>query len=190
MLCRCSYASEHSPSDESCPMSRNDIEHQLRELIPRLRRFAYWLTRDVHEADDLVQSTLERALTKWSMRREEASLKSWLFTILYRYFLAEKRRKARYWGLLNKFRYEEPEYWPSAEDEAATQGMLAAFNHLSQDQRGLLLLIVIEGFSYQEAAAMLNVPIGTVMSRLSRARKAMHHLCQGDVPQVMLRVMK
>lgn len=171
-------------------MSRNDIDHQIKELIPRLRRFAYWLTRDVHEADDLVQSALVRALTKWSMRREEASLKSWLFTILYRQFLADKRRKASYWGLLSKFKHEEAEYWPSAEDEVATQGMLAAFNHLSQEQRGLLLLIVIEGFSYQEAAVMLDVPIGTVMSRLSRARKAMHHLCEGNVPRTTLRVMK
>ncbi|MCK7417742.1 sigma factor [Enterobacter cloacae] len=74
-------------------MPPDDAENtQLRELIPGLRRFALWLTRDVHEADDLVQTTLERALDKWTTRRPDASLKSWLFTILYREFLIEKRR--------------------------------------------------------------------------------------------------
>ena len=62
-------------------------DEALRELIPMLRRFALWLARDVHAADDLVQSTLERALSRWTSRRDDASLRSWLFTILYRQFL-------------------------------------------------------------------------------------------------------
>ncbi|WP_373862094.1 RNA polymerase sigma factor, partial [Burkholderia multivorans] len=86
----------------------------LRELIPRLRRFALWLARDVHAADDLVQSTLERALSRWTSRRDDASLRSWLFTILYRQFLDGKRSAKRYAWLLGRIRDDEEPHWPSA----------------------------------------------------------------------------
>ncbi|BFO08941.1 sigma-70 family RNA polymerase sigma factor [Serratia rubidaea] len=172
-------------------MTPTDAENtDLREQIPRLRRFALWLTRDVHQADDLVQATLERALAKWATRRQQASLKSWLFTILYREFLAEKRRAKRYWGLLNRMKSDDNPAWPSAEQEMATQSMLEAFGRLPEEQRSLLILIVIEGLSYQEVADMMDIPIGTVMSRLSRARQALHRLCDGGISLPTLRLMK
>lgn len=162
-------------------MPPNNAENnQLRELIPRLRRFALWLIRDIHEADDLVQTTLERALNKWTTRRPDASLKSWLFTILYREFLIEKRRKTRYKGLISRITSDDIPTWPSAEQEIATQCMLEAFGRLTQEQRSLLILITIEGLSYREVAHVMDVPIGTVMSRLSRARKALHRLGEGN----------
>lgn len=82
--------------------SNRPDDDQLRELLPRLRRFALWLTRDIHAADDLVQSTLERALSSGSGRRDDASLRSWLFTILYRRFIDGKRSAKRYAWLLGR----------------------------------------------------------------------------------------
>lgn len=172
-------------------MPPNDDENnQLRELIPGLRRFALWLIRDVHEADDLVQTTLERALNKWGTRRAQASLKSWLFTILYREFLIEKRRTKRYWGWLSRMKRDDNPVWPSAEQEIATHSVLEAFGRLTEEQRSLLILITIEGLSYQEVAQVMDIPIGTVMSRLSRARQALHRLGEGEIPQPILRLMK
>lgn len=172
-------------------MPPNDAENTLlREMIPGLRRFALWLIRDIHEADDLVQTTLERALDKWTTRRPDASLKSWLFTILYREFLIEKRRTKRYWGLLSRMKSDDNPAWPSAEQEITTQSMLEAFGRLTQEQRSLLILITLEGMSYQEVAHVMDIPIGTVMSRLSRARQALHRLGEGETPQPILRLMK
>ncbi|PKH22532.1 RNA polymerase subunit sigma-24 [Enterobacterales bacterium CwR94] len=172
-------------------MPPNDAENTLlQELIPGLRRFALWLIRDIHEADDLVQTTLERALDKWTTRRPDASLKSWLFTILYREFLIEKRRTKRYLGLLSRMKSNDTPSWPSAEQEIATQSMLEAFGRLTEEQRSLLILITIEGLSYQEVADVMDIPLGTVMSRLSRARQALRRLGEGQLPQPTLRLMK
>ncbi|KFG98883.1 RNA polymerase subunit sigma-24 [Burkholderia paludis] len=162
----------------------------LRELIPRLRRFALWLARDVHAADDLVQSTLERALSRWTSRRDDASLRSWLFTILYRQFLDGKRSAKRYAWLLGRIRDDDEAHWPSAEREFAARATLEAFGRLSDEQRSLLLLVAVEGFTYQEVADLLDVPIGTVMSRLSRARLALRQLSDGELPAPSLRLMK
>jgi RNA polymerase sigma-70 factor (ECF subfamily) len=165
-------------------------DDQLRELLPRLRRFALWLTRDVHAADDLVQSTLERALSRWSSRRDNASLRSWLFTILYRRFLDGRRSAKRYAWLLGRIKDDDEPHWPSAEREVAARSMLGAFGKLNDEQRSLLLLVAVEGFSYQEVADLLDVPIGTVMSRLSRARQALRRLGDGEMPAPSLRLMK
>ncbi|SAI68869.1 RNA polymerase sigma factor [Bordetella ansorpii] len=171
-------------------MSSFDLDDQLRELIPRLRRFALWLTRDVHAADDLVQSTLERALSHWASRREEDALRSWLFTILYRRFLDSQRSAKRYAWLLGRLHEPGEPHWPSAEDVAVVRGTLEAFGHLPEPQRTLLLLVAVEGYSYQEVSDLLGIPIGTVMSRLSRARAALRQLDNGKRAAPLLRVMK
>ena len=160
----------------------------LRELIPRLRRFALWLARDVHAADDLVQSTLERALSRWTSRRDDASLRSWLFTILYRQFRRQAQREALRVAAW-RIRDDDDAHWPSAEREFAARATLEAFGRLSDEQRSLLLLVAVEGFTYQEVADLLDVPIGTVMSRLSRARQALRQLSDGE-PAPSLRLMK
>jgi len=167
-----------------------DLDDQaLRELLPALRRFALWLSRDASNADDLVQSCIERALTKGASRRPEASLKSWLFTILYRQFIDGRRRASRFQRLMDVFR-DEPELEPSAEDTVMARSALESFGQLSADQRALLLMITVEGFSYQEAAQALDIPIGTVMSRLSRARQAYRQLTEGETPTMPLRRVK
>jgi RNA polymerase sigma-70 factor (ECF subfamily) len=145
----------------------------LRTLIPRLRRFARSLVHEPAAADDLVQATLERALTHGRTRHTADALQPWLFSILYRQFIDDHRRAQRWRRLAQLFGQAEPEHAPSAESVTATRATLAAFDMLPADQRALLLLVSVEGFSYREVAGTLKVPIGTVMSRLARARQAL-----------------
>ncbi|HEY4294027.1 RNA polymerase sigma factor [Luteibacter sp.] len=170
-------------------MSDPHIDDALRTMLPRLRRFALWLARDIHAADDLVQSTVERALARWHTRREEESLRAWLFSIMYRQFIDGKRRANRYAMLLGSLGREEPT-WPSAERVAVAYSTLAGFASLPAEQRSLLIWISVEGMSYQEVADILEVPIGTVMSRLSRARRALRQLGEGDPQSPSLRLLK
>ncbi|MEO9078141.1 MAG: sigma-70 family RNA polymerase sigma factor [Rhodanobacter sp.] len=170
-------------------MSDHPLDDELRELMPRLRRFALWLARDPSSADDLVQSTLERALSRWSKRHEDASLRSWLFAILYRQFLDGRRRAQRHAKFLGRMRMDDEPQWPSAEREAVAQSMLHAFGRLDPSQRSLLLWVTVEGLSYKEVAQILAVPIGTVMSRLSRARQALRQLGEGETSVPSLRVL-
>ncbi|WP_375738832.1 sigma-70 family RNA polymerase sigma factor [Pseudomonas boanensis] len=163
---------------------------QLRELLQRLRRFALWLTRNSATADDLVQATVERALSKWGSKRE-GDLRAWLFSILYRQFIDGQRRALRYARLLEFFGAAPvAEETISTEDLVVTHATLEAFAHLPTDQRALLLLVSVEGLSYKEAAEALDIPIGTVMSRLSRARKALRELAEGETTTLQLRVLK
>ncbi|WP_036140997.1 sigma-70 family RNA polymerase sigma factor [Luteibacter sp. 9135] len=173
-------------------MSDSRIDDALRSLLPRLRRFALWLTRDAHAADDLVQSTVERALSKWHLRRDDESLRAWLFSIQYRLFLDGKRRSSRYARLLAMLGRGAPDEptWPSAERVAMANATLATFASLPTEQRSLLIWITVEGLSYQEVADILQVPIGTVMSRLSRARAALRRLGEGAPETPALRLLK
>lgn len=163
-------------------------DDQLRELLPRLRRFALWLTRNSASADDLVQSTLERALSRDS-KRAAGDLRAWLFTILYRLFLDGQRRSRRYARILQLFAGDE-EQTSSAEEVAIARSTLEAFAELSAEQRALLLLVSVEGLSYREVAETLDVPMGTVMSRLSRARNALRVASEGQITQPPLRLIK
>lgn len=171
--------------------SDHDIDEQLRELLPRLRRFARWLTRDPSSADDLVQSTLERALSHWGSRRNDSALRAWLFAIAYRQFLDGKRRARRYASMLELFRGVAPDEQPSLEREVIAQSVVQALERLPEEQRHLLLWVSVEGLSYREVATLLEVPIGTVMSRLSRARAALRRLGDGEVARTpALRLLK
>jgi RNA polymerase sigma-70 factor (ECF subfamily) len=171
-------------------MSDPAVEDQLRQLLPRLRRFAYWLTRGAGGADDLVQSTLERALSRWASRRDDEALRAWLFAILYRQFLDTRRRSRRYAATLERFRSGDEAAQPSVEREVVAQSALQALQRLPPEQRTLLLWVSVEGLSYQEVADILEVPIGTVMSRLSRAREAFRVLCEGETTTSNLRLLK
>ncbi|GAB2627616.1 sigma-70 family RNA polymerase sigma factor [Novilysobacter erysipheiresistens] len=165
-------------------------EERLHELIPRLRQFARALSRDTANADDLVQATLERALRAWSSRHKEGALQSWLFSILYRQFIDEQRRAKRWRRVLDVVGVAEEPHAPSAERVNEGRATLAAFAGLSTEQRAILLLVSVEGFSYRETADALGVPIGTVMSRLSRAREKLRHLAEGRAPTPALRILK
>ncbi|SDY19186.1 RNA polymerase sigma factor [Lysobacter enzymogenes] len=171
-------------------MSPHELDQALRDHLPSLRRFARWLARDPHAADDLVQSALERAIGGWHQRRDEAALRPWLFSILYRQFLDGQRRAQRYAGLLARIGLGAPDSQPSAEREVIARSALDALQQLPVEQRSLLLWVSVEGLSYQEVADILEVPIGTVMSRLSRARQALRRLSDGETPAPPLRLLK
>ncbi|WP_426139628.1 sigma-70 family RNA polymerase sigma factor [Pseudomonas sp. DWP3-1-2] len=169
----------------------NEFDDLLRELIPRLRRFAQSLTRNPSSADDLVQSSLEKALSAWGSKRPEGDLRAWLFSILYRQFLDAHRRSRRYTRMLELFTGgAEDHYQPSVERTVVAQSTLVAFERLNTEQRALLLWISVEGLSYKEVAEILDVPIGTVMSRLSRARQALRQLSEGEIMPPALRILK
>ena len=161
-------------------MSDPALDQQIRELLPQLRRFALWLTRDAAGADDLVQAALERALSRWSSRREDEALRAWLFAILYRKFIDGRRRAQRYAFILERLRLSDESARPSLEAQVAAQSALESLERLSAEQRTLLLWTAVEGLSYEEVSRILEVPIGTVMSRLSRARQALRRLSEGD----------
>ena len=167
----------------------HELDEALRELIPRLRRFAVSLTRNASSADDLVQSTLERAISRWADKRSEGDLRAWLFSILYRQFLDAHRRSRRYGRMLEFFTGRD-DAQPSVERTVIAQSTLQAFDQLGSEQRALLLWVSVEGLSYKEVAEILKVPIGTVMSRLSRARQALRQLSDGEITGPALRRLK
>ncbi|TWH99744.1 RNA polymerase sigma-70 factor (ECF subfamily) [Luteimonas cucumeris] len=170
-------------------MSASELDSALREQLPALRRYARWLARDVHAADDLVQSALERAITRWDTRRDEQALRPWLFAIVYRRFIDGQRRARRYAGVLSVLG-AVAEAQPSAEREVVARSTLQALAHLPVEQRSLLVWVSVEGLSYQEVADILGVPIGTVMSRLSRARAALRRISEGETVAPALRLLK
>ncbi len=167
----------------------HELDEPLRELLPRLRRFAVSLTRNTSSADDLVQATLERAITRWGDKRPEGDLRAWLFSILYRQFLDAQRRTRRYARMLDFFTGRE-DVQPSVERTVMAQSTLQAFDQLNTEQRALLLWVSVEGLSYKEVAEILGVPLGTVMSRLSRARQALRQLSDGEIASPALRILK
>lgn len=167
----------------------NALDEEIRQLLPRLRRFALSLTRDLSSADDLVQNCLERALSRWRGKRPEGDLRAWLFSILYRQFLDAHRRARRYARMLEFFTGRE-EHQPSVERSVIAQTTLQAFEQLNAEQRALLYWVSVEGLGYKEIAEILEVPIGTVMSRLSRARQALRQLSDGEIPGPVLRRLK
>lgn len=153
-------------------------EKLIEPFIGPLRRFAMGLCHDPHLADDLVQDCLERAISRWHLRNEDGNLKAWLFTILHNEFIDGRRRLARRGsaGSLDDL-VIEPAVLGDQEDNLRVQDVMAAVGRLAEDHRALILLIGVEELSYEEAATVLGIPIGTVMSRLSRARaKLRQHL--------------
>ncbi len=130
--------------------------------IPHLRRYARGLTRDVQSADDLVQDALERAWSRLHLWRGEGDIRPWLFSILHSINANDERRRRR-----------SPSFLPLSNPEATAElrEAVAAFGALAEEQRQVLLLVVLEQFSYQEVADILGIPLGTVMSRLFRARE-------------------
>ena len=152
--------------------------------IPGLRRFACALLRGNQEhADDLVQDSLERALSNWHRRRLEADLRSWVYTIVYNRFLTERRRQRRYaayHSLAECVDQDLPTADGGQNSALIYRDLLRGVATLPQEQRAVLLLVGVEDYSYKDAARMLGVPIGTVMSRLSRGRERLRQYMNGE----------
>ena len=154
-------------------MSPPDLSAELVTLLPRLRRFARALTRNPHDADDLVQVALERALARAHQLRPDAALAGWVFGILRHAWIDELRARARSERV---FAPEESGQNVGDAGQGAQAERLSvqdAMARLPQDQRLAVGLVLIEGLSYKEAAHAMDVPIGTLTSRLARAREAL-----------------
>lgn len=159
-------------------------EDEIEALIPNLRRFARSLCRDADLADDLVQDTLERALSRLFQWRRGTNLRAWLFTIMRNLYLnGRTRRYAPATTLLAEQWESRLVQLPVQVDRAAAMDVARALDRLPVEQREVLLLVGVEGLKYEEAASVLRIPRGTVMSRLSRGREALRQqLAMGDGP--------
>lgn len=167
----------------------SSIHLQLERHIPALRRYAWVLTRGSEEADDLVQDCLERALARGTSYRGSGELKAWLLSILHNLFISGRRRAA-----LRAHPSLEPAMEPPVaggqEAQVEMRQVLAALDALPEEQRAVLVLVGVEDLSYEEAARALGVPIGTVMSRLSRGRERLRQLLAGGAGAAQLRIVR
>lgn len=159
---------------------------EIESSVPALRRYARALTRNADRADDLVQDCIERAIRKQALWQPTGSLQSWLFRMLlniYRNDLRHQRRRSDQVPL--DAMLVEPAVAPAQPGRMALAETARAIDALVSEQREALLLVVLEGLSYSEAAEVLSIPMGTLMSRLGRARAALRAMTgTGDEPRL------
>jgi RNA polymerase sigma-70 factor, ECF subfamily len=157
--------------------------------IPALRRYAWALLHNASDADDLVQDCLLRALDRFDTRVSQGDIRPWLFTIMHNIYISDWRRLR----LRNQVMVEGVEadlgLPPPQSANTEMRDTLRALAELAEEQRQVLLLVAVEGFGYGDAAVILNVPVGTVMSRLSRGRDKLRELVEGR-ERPMLRMVK
>jgi RNA polymerase sigma-70 factor, ECF subfamily len=159
------------------PMSVADFPSILPELLPRLWAFALRISRDQHDAEDLVQRACLRALERAHQLKPDTSPLSWMYSIVHTTWINELRarsvrsRTSAEWDDSYLETVADPSA-PDPEADALNRQIVRAVERLPDAQRTVMLLVVVEGLSYQEAAQVLGVPVGTIMSRLSRARQA------------------
>jgi RNA polymerase sigma factor (sigma-70 family) len=158
----------------------NDMLLLIEPQIPALRRYARALVRNPATADDLVQDCLERAVSRWHQRRE-GDPRPWLFAILHNLAVSQFRQFATRGAHVELDATSEQDLRQDAVQESKLmyQDVLDKLASLPEDQRSVLLLVAVEDLSYSEAAKVLNVPIGTVLSRLSRARERLQQELEG-----------
>jgi RNA polymerase sigma-70 factor, ECF subfamily len=168
----------------------SDFLDDMTACVPALRRYAHALTRNPERADDLVQDCLERAIRKQGLWRPTGPLQAWLFKMLLNIYRNDARHRRRRGdtvpidGLL-----VEPSIPASQPGRLALSEVARAVGTLPDDQREALLLVVLEGASYADAADILGIPQGTLMSRLGRARAALKQLT-GNAGEPRLRSVK
>lgn len=154
---------------------------ELAEHLPRLRRYARALTGDRLKADDLVQDTVERALSRAMLFRHGSKLDAWLLTIMHNIFVSQMRQASAHQVLSLEELPSDPVAVATQEEKLALRDLERALAKLPFEQREVLLLIGLEEFSYDEAARIVGIPVGTVMSRLSRARERLRALLAGEI---------
>jgi RNA polymerase sigma-70 factor (ECF subfamily) len=152
-----------------------------------LRRYAAALAGNAADADDLVQDCIERALARQDTLREPDSLGRWLKTILHNLYVTKLRRRGATSLPIEDFA-EDLALSVPPEDQGQVRDLVHALAGLSVEHRQILLLISLEGLSYREVAATLDIPIGTVMSRLARARERLRSLLDGDEDRGVRRI--
>ncbi len=165
---------------------------RIEACIPALRRYATALLRNRDDADDLVHDCLVRALDKLHTRRDDADVRPWLFAILHNLFISQLRRaKARPAGEpLDESHEAALSLRPEQESSLQWRDLVRGLNQLPVEQRAVILLISVEDLSYAEAATVLGIPIGTVMSRLARGRERLRQMTEGEEVRPALRRVK
>ncbi|HEX9809192.1 MAG TPA: sigma-70 family RNA polymerase sigma factor [Alphaproteobacteria bacterium] len=168
-----------------------EVKWLIAREIPRLRRYALVLTGEPDAADDLVQDCVERAIRKRHLWRRRGSIRAWLYRILYNVFANQKtrRHRARRQVPLDEMAVAPVEA-PRQEHRLACRDIADAMRMLPDDQRAAIALTVLEDLSYDEAAAALDIPIGTLRSRLSRGRERLRELYVQPGDPVRLRRVK
>lgn len=165
-------------------------EQELLAAIPRLRRYARALVGDRAGADDLVQDTMERAWRKLSGWRKDSDIRPWLLSIMHNLHVDQRRKPA-----IPTVTMEDDDLAAIPAAALYTERLIghdleSALQLLAVEQREILLLVVLEEMTYEEVAATLNIPMGTVMSRLSRARERLRALVEGRPTPSTLKVVK
>lgn len=166
----------HSLSLPAMDPTTESIRSEMAALLPRLRRFAISLTANRADADDLVQDTVERALRSLHQWQRGTRLDSWMFRIAQNLWIDQRRARR-----VREIVVDDPDAAArvavdgvrEVESKLAFADMVRAFAELPEDQRVVTALVLVDGMSYREAADVLGVPIGTVTSRLARARTAL-----------------
>lgn len=164
----------------------SQVMDEIEGCVPALRRYARALTHDPDRADDLVQDCLERAIRKRSLWRPSGTVRSWVFRILLNVHRNELRRLSHLPVpiALDALRGGEPAGPDMQPDRLALAETAKAMQALPMQQREVLLLVAVEEMSYAEAAAALSIPVGTLMSRLARARATLRSLTDTGAPKL------
>ena len=157
--------------------------HPIVEHIPRLRRYARALVGDRYAADDLVQDTLERAWNKFYLWRPGSDLRAWLFAIMHNVFVNQRALARRDAQNVSLDADDAGAAWqipvrPAQQTRVELMEVLREVGRLPVDQRAVLVLAAVEEMRYEEIATVLSIPVGTVMSRLSRAREKLRRASQ------------
>jgi RNA polymerase sigma-70 factor (ECF subfamily) len=158
--------------------------------IPRLRRYARALLRDRDAADDLVQDSLERALSRLENWRTGENPRRWLFTIMHHLFVDQTRKVRRRSETMPIEAVEEMASPATQVENLASREILEALQAISPERRAALVMVAIEGFSYAEAANVLGIPAGTLMSRISRGREELRSLLDHAAQRRTIRVIE
>ena len=160
----------------------------VEQAIPSLRRYAWALLRNDADADDLVQDCMMRALDHGDRLSAAADARAYLFTIMHHLHISRWRSLKRRANISVQDETADAAIPAPQQTSSEMQDVLRALALLPEDQRQVLLLIGVEGFGYDEAAKILNLPVGTIMSRLSRARDRLRDLTEGRQKPALRRV--
>ena len=164
----------------------------IEDCIPALRRYACALLNSPQDADDLVHDTLVRALDKLHTRRKDAEVRHWLFAIMHNLFVSQTRKsRVRFWtGRLDQVDEAALAAQAGQEHSLHWADLVGALKCLSPEQRIVVLLVSVEDMSYADVSRVLGVPLGTVMSRLSRGRERLRQLTKEAETRPCLRRVK
>jgi RNA polymerase sigma-70 factor (ECF subfamily) len=169
---------------------RSEDESQIVAGIPHLRRYARGLTGDRDRADELVQDTLERACSRFGLWQRRGELRAWMFGIMHNLFIDRLRAQRSHPEDAVDAEPPEPPERPTQTDGLELRDLERVLARLPAEQREVLLLVGVEEMSYQDVARIVGVPIGTVMSRLSRARERLRAELQGGHVQPRIQRVK